>query len=251
MRTQRQPDMGIALMPAARRQSTTVRSGARGNWRRAWYNPSPFALRFRKPRILRPVGQAANFQKSTPMPFRLDTPFRKKARQLAAPNREDFDLTDWSAALAEGEATVDDTRLMATAIWLQHQARTLRDYFAAKPLPKLSAKLSVTLAVAMLNRENAVMGEKANKARLAARKAGGMATDFLTHISIKRNDGTFEVDSSSFTDAAVDGTDSWIYDVFDKHEPQAQQANLGNTAVRYVQHYSLRRSHYDIWQRAI
>ena len=102
------------------------------------------------------------------MPFRLDTPFRKKARQLAAPNREDFNLSDWSNALAEGEATADDARLMTTALWLQHEARTLRDYFAAKPLPKLSAKLSVTLAIAMLNRENSVMGKKADKARLAA-----------------------------------------------------------------------------------
>lgn len=185
------------------------------------------------------------------MPFQFDTPFRRRARALKAPNREDFDLAEWSAALAEVEPTQDDCRLMITALWLAHQAKTLREYFAAKPLPKLSANLSVTLAVAMLNRENAVMDKKAGKARLAVLKAGGMATDFIIHVSVKRADGMFETDTSSFTDAAVDAADSWIYDVTESHEPAAQKEDLGNTAVRYVQHYSLKRSHYDIWQRVL
>lgn len=185
------------------------------------------------------------------MPLDIDTPFRRTARTHKSPNTAECDPAIWRGAVEGGGLTDLDLNLCAMAIWLAQQSKTLRDYYQANPLPKLSAKLSTLLAVAMLNRECFVFDLKHQKAQRQALKAGALAADHLTHIGVKRSDGLFEVDAPSFVDAAVDAVDSWLYEVTDSKEPAPQQADLGNTAVRYVKRFSAQRGHYDLWQRAL
>ena len=185
------------------------------------------------------------------MPFRLDTPFRKKARQLKAPNNAAFNLHAWIAEAASSASTEEDARLIVTGLWLANEAKKHREYFVANPLPKLSVRLSVTLAVAALNSQSALMAERLEKAQLVARKAGGMAADFLTHVAVKNGASPLQINSSSFTDASVDATNSWLFDVVDTQEPNPQQAELGRAAGRLLLYYSTKRSHYDIWQQVL
>ena len=185
-----------------------------------------------------------------------DTPIRRRARKLAAPNAPAFDASDWSAIAQDPDATTDDLELVLVAMWLHVQSKTLREYFAANPLPALSPKLATTLAIAMLNRETSVVAQKFAKAQKAALTAGALSVDHLAQVGIGRSDGYFEVDAASITDAATDATDLWLYDISGSGSGNGGgittlTPDLPNAAVHYIQRFSVQRSHYEIWQEVL
>jgi hypothetical protein len=183
--------------------------------------------------------------------FEFDTPFRRAVRSLKSPNSADYDAAEWKRRFESSDPTEADLNLYAMALWLYAQSTSLRQHIEQNPLPPLSAKLSMTLAIAMLNRECSVVGRKFGKAQKVARAGGSLSVDHLASIGIGRSDGIFEVDAASITDAATDAVDSWLYEAVGAKGTLRDYADLGTTAVRYVQRFSIQHSHYDLWQRAL
>lgn len=184
-------------------------------------------------------------------PFRFDTTFRKKVRQLKSPLSQEFDPGSWAKAAAEADnMTGEDARLMFAALWLASEANGHRGIYAARPLPQITTNTSMTLAIAVLNQQCDLMAQKAAEAHKAAVEAGATGADYLTHMTIKHG-GPFETDVASFTDAIVDATDSWLYEVEDKPALGPDDPDLGKAAGRLMLFYSSRRSYFEVWQQVL
>jgi len=161
-------------------------------------------------------------------------------------------MAAWKALIEDGKPTDSDLALGAMAIWLATEANATRIRFQEYPLPSLGCTLATTAAIALLNREFSRLGEKQEKAQRALVERNGVLTvDQLASITIKSNDGLFEVDSASHLDAATDAADSWLYEVADIQSYSAPPAELASVAIEHFKRFALRRSHFDLWQKAL
>src|ERR1700733_1819009 len=133
--------------------------------------------------------------------FEFDTPFRRVVGSLKSPNSADYDAAEWKRRFESSDPTEANLNLYAMALWLYAQSTSLRQKIEQNPFPPLSAKLLMTLAIAMLNRECSVVNWKFDKAQKVARAGGALSVDHLASIGIGRSDGIFEVDAASITDA--------------------------------------------------
>lgn len=99
-----------------------------------------------------------------------DAPFRAKARALRAPNSQNFDLTTWRTLSEARNLSSSDLGLGATAVWIADQAAQFRHYVSRSEVPQLDARTSTLFAVAILNREQAVISEKQARAKALRRQ---------------------------------------------------------------------------------
>ena len=103
----------------------------------------------------------------------------------------------------------------------------------------------------MLNRECFIVQDKAMKAQKVVEESGPVTMDQLANVSIRRADGLFEVDAGSFSDAATDLTESWLYEAVDIADGLSQYEKLDEAAALNSRRFSIQRGHYELWQHAL
>jgi hypothetical protein len=181
-----------------------------------------------------------------------DTSFRRQVtRSLKAPNSPDFDLKAWENLIKASDLTSSDRALCATAMWVATEAMSLRDHFAKHEVAPLGAQLATTLAIATLNREFFILDKKLLKAQKAAVNAGPLIFDHLANTPIGAGDGLSKVDAGSWTDAATDAVDSWLFEAVDIQNNPPVPSDLAAVAFGNLQRFSLQHSHYELWQQAL
>jgi len=180
-----------------------------------------------------------------------DTPFRKLARSLKAPNSPEFDVMVWEEHIKSNSLSQNDLHLCQAAMWIGAESLLLRMHLEDGGAPVLGPQLSTTLAVAMLNRETSILSEKMMKLNRPQGDAP-RTIEQLANVTLKSHGGHFDVDVSSHADSIIDAVDSWLFASMNSLEKnQPGKIDLMAAAVFYTQQFSLKRSHYDLWQQAL
>ena len=175
--------------------------------------------------------------------------FRKKMRSARPPIAVDFDLDAFTRDVKDiGD---QDPSLAATAFWLYVQSKSYREMRQTEPLVQLNARTSTLLAIAFLNREFSIVGNRLRKRTDRARRNGAASTEHLSYLPIGNDGELGNVDAGSTMDAATDVANLWLREALKSNPKNDATVKPIDIIRQYGRHYSMRNGHNELWTRAL